>query len=78
MVVPAIDKGNSYRGALEPASRIEPREAAAEYQDVRNGPRLPSLWLPWMHFHIHRPMVWRRHRAKRTTSSSGGTASSFA
>ena len=43
---------------------VEPAESAAQDHDVR-----PSA---------HRPIVSRRQRAKLTTSSTGGTASSLA
>jgi hypothetical protein len=77
VVISAIDDSHPHRRSLEPASSIESGEAAAEYEDVRKA-GLPSLRLHWMPFHNQRPMVWRRQRAKRITSSTGGMASSSA
>ena len=64
MVVVPIHHGHVHRGVRQPLGGVEAAESAAQDHDMRPG--------------AHRPMVSRRQRAKFTTSSTGGTASSLA
>jgi hypothetical protein len=77
VVIPAVDQGYANGRALEGLRRIQAGEATPQDQDV-GLPRIFAL------FTVHcspltfqSPIVSRRQRAKRTTSSTGGTASSF-
>jgi hypothetical protein len=64
VMVPSVEKGDGHRRIAEAARGVEAGEAPAEDHHVGKL--------------IHRPIVSRRQRAKRTTSSSGGTAFSSA
>ena len=64
VVIPAIDHRHPDRRAPEPLGQVEPRESASHDDHVRHGRD------------GHSPIVSRRHCAKRTTSSTGGTAAS--
>ena len=74
VVVAAIDQGDPHRGALE--------ALRAAYRPAKPPPRIRTWGTPGSCRRSSpltsssNPMVWRRHRANRTTSSSGGMASS--
>lgn len=74
-MIPAIHEGHLHWSALEPPRGVQAAESPTHDEYVGRSGR-PALTAHLSPLTVYNPIVCRRHRANRTTSSTGGTASS--